>query len=477
MIKCLRLQLHAWGDLLKRYGTAWRHAWRERGECDAVPRLPHETQFLPAALSLQETPPSPAPRVAMWLIIAFAVIAVVWAVFGRIDVVATAHGKIVTSDRTKIIQPLQAGVVTAIHVTDGLSVRAGQTLIELDTVVAEADRARVIGDLVAARLQIARARAMLRSLDTGQAPVLERLAGVGSTQMIAAQRLLSGQYDEYRGKLARSAAEIKQREAERHSTLERIRKLEQTVPMAQQRAADYRALSEQSFVARHSYLEREQERIEQEADLATQRSTLQEISAALQAAKEQQSALTAETRRVHLDTATVSAQQAAVLEQELKKAVAHKNTLRLTAPVDGTVQQLAVHTVGGVVTPAQVLMAIVPRDHPLEVEAFVENKDIGFVKPAQEAQVKIETFQYTKYGTVPAYVRAVSHDAINDEQRGLIYSTRVDLSRTTMAVEGAHVNLTPGMAVSVEIKIGQRRVIEYFLSPLLQHGQESLRER
>ncbi len=151
--------------------------------------------------------------------------------------------------------------------------------------------------------------------------------------------------------------------------------------------------------------------------------------------------------------------------------------MRLAAPVSGTVQQLAVHTVGGVVTPAQPLMVIVPTDDPIEVEAFVENKDIGFVDAGQTAEIKIETFPYTKYGTIPGEVKSVSCDAIQDEKRGLIYSSRVKLERTTVPVESKVVNLSAGMAVTVEIKTGKRRVIEYFLTPLMQHGSESLRER
>jgi len=187
--------------------------------------------------------------------------------------------------------------------------------------------------------------------------------------------------------------------------------------------------------------------------------------------------MTAETRRGCLDSITDGQQKTAVLQQELLKADSRNKLMQLTSPVDGTVQQLSVHTVGGVVTPAQPVMVIVPRDNPLEVEAFIENKDIGFVKPKQGAEVKIETFQYTKYGTIHAKVTSVSHDAINDEKRGLIYSMRVKMDRAIINVDGTDVNLSPGMAVSVEIKTGKRRVIEYFLSPLMQYGHESLRER
>ncbi len=169
--------------------------------------------------------------------------------------------------------------------------------------------------------------------------------------------------------------------------------------------------------------------------------------------------------------------KAASLTQERVKADSRQRLMTLVAPVDGTVQQLAVHTVGGVVTEAQVLMVVVPTDEALEVDAFLENKDIGFVRAGQEAVVKIETFPFTRYGTVAATVAHVSDDAIADEKKGLIYSARARLARTSIRVDERMVNLSPGMAVTVEIKTGQRRVIEYFLSPLLQYQDESLRER
>jgi hemolysin D len=136
-----------------------------------------------------------------------------------------------------------------------------------------------------------------------------------------------------------------------------------------------------------------------------------------------------------------------------------------------------VHTVGGVVTPAQALMVIVPDDYPLEIEAYLENKDIGFVDQGQSATVKVEAFPYTKYGTLHGEVMDVSDDAINDEKRGLIYSTRVRLAQTSIAVENKRVKLSPGMAVSVEVKTGHRRVLEYFLSPLMEYQSESFKER
>ncbi|MCO4089659.1 MAG: HlyD family type I secretion periplasmic adaptor subunit [Limnohabitans sp.] len=469
--------LQAFADLFKRYGAAFSHAWQHRAEMQPTERLPHEAQFLPAALSLQETPVSPAPRVAMWMLIGFAVLALLWAIFGKIEVVATAQGKVVPNDRTKTIQPFETATVKAIHVTDGQQVRAGDVLIELDATMAQADLERLQSILGGVRLQVARGQAMLAALDTGQPLKLIRPNGVDEAKFAEAQRLLAGQMAEFSAKQSRIEAETAKREAELRSTQELVNKFEQTVPIARQRAQDFKNLVNQDFVSKHGYLEREQVRIEQEADLANLRSRLKEIEAALRDTRSLRAAMMAETRRINLDSITEGHQNVAALEQELLKAGLRGKLMRLTSPVDGTVQQLAVHTVGGVLTPAQPLMIIVPRDNPLEVEAFLENKDIGFVKPNLDAEVKIETFQYTKYGTIHAKVTSVSHDAINDEKRGLIYSTRVKMEKSSINVDGTPVSLSPGMAVSVEIKTGKRRVIEYFLTPLMQHARESLRER
>lgn len=472
------LHLRATGDLLRRTAAVFRHAWRARKQLDAPPRLAHELDFLPAALSLQDRPVSPAPRVAMALIVGFALIALLWAIFGEIDIVATARGKIVPNDRTKIIQPVETATIKAIRVSDGQVVRSGEILLELDATNADADRERYAGELINARAQAARASALLAALEGSRPPRIDRMREVSAARLAQEQRFVDGQYGEFRARLARIEADIVRREAELRSTQEVVRKLEQTAPIARRRAKDFANLVEQNFISHHGYLEKEQTRIEQEADLATQRSRLGELSAALAEGREQRRSLIAETRRLALDSLDDAEKKSGALAQELIKAQSRGRLMTLTAPVDGTVQQLAVHTVGGVVTPAQALMVIVPRDEAVEVEAFVDNKDIGFVNAGQEAQVKIDTFPFTKYGTIRALVTHVANDAISDEKKGLLlYALRAQLAQATIRVEEKSVLLSPGMAVTVEVRTGTRRVIEYFLSPLLQVGNESLRER
>lgn len=468
---------HALADLCRRYAKIFRHAWSRRKEMDSPDLHRHEAQFLPAALALRDTPVHPAPRTALWLIMAFALIALLWAVFGRVDVVATAVGKIIPNDRTKVIQPVETAVVKTIHVRDGQQVQPGQVLIELDATTAAADSERLRSESLTARLEARRAQALLIALANGAAPQLKPLAGADAARMLTEQSQAAGEYQEYQARRLQLEAEISRRRAELQATLDQVAKLEQTAPIARQRAQDYQRLVKENFISRHGYLEREQARIEQEQDLAASRSKVTEIRAALMEAQRQQNTLAAEIRSQLLDQLNLATQKAASLEQELVKAEQRNRLMTLTAPVAGTVQQLAVTTVGGVVTPAQPLMVIVPRENVLEVEAMLPNKDIGFVNAGQDAEIKIETFPYTRYGTLHGTITQVSSDAIQDEKRGLIYSTRVKLARDTLRVENKTVRLTPGMAVTVEIKTGTRRVIEYFLSPLMQATSESIRER
>jgi hemolysin D len=471
------LKLHALSDLTNRYANIFYHAWSQRRETDSPALQPHEAQFLPAALALRDTPVHPAPRITLWLIMAFTLIAVLWATFGRIDVVATAVGKIIPNDRTKVIQPMETAVVKAIHVRDGQEVSLGQVLIELDATTATADSERLRNEALTARLEALRVQALLAALASGTPPRLQALDGADPARLLAEQSQASGQYQEYQAHQLQLHAEIARRRAELQATQEQVTKLEQTAPIARQRAQDYQKLVKENFISRHGYLEREQSRIEQEQDLASSRSKVAEIRAALAEAQQQQATLAAETRRQLLDQHNLAVQKAASLKQELVKADQRGRLMRLSAPVAGTVQQLAISTVGGVVTPAQPLMVIVPKENVLEVEAMLPNKDIGFVNPGQDAEVKVETFPFTKYGILHGTITQLSSDAIQDEKLGLIYSTRVKLAKDTIQVENKTVRLSPGMAVTVEVKTGTRRVIEYFLSPLMQVTSESLRER
>ena len=456
-----------------------------------------EFAFLPAALEIVETPPSPIGRAIVAIIVVLFCVALVWSWWGTIDIVASATGKIVPSGRTKIIQPFETGVVRAIRVQDGQAVKAGDVLVELDPTVNAAERDHLQNDLLAEQLNVARMRAALGAGDDHAADFVAP-AGADPILVSTQRQLLLDQVTEHRAKIAALARQQAQKEAEQATTGAAIHKLEATIPVVQQRVDIRKALMERELSSKITYYEILQLLVEQQEELRVQNSHLREAEAAVAAIRETRGQAVAEYRRSLSDELTKAEQKVSGLIQDLIKAERKTTLQRLAAPVDGVVQQLAIHTVGGVVTPAQALLVIVPSDSRLEIEAMVSNRDIGFVHAGQQAEIKIDTFNFTRYGLLHGDVLNVSQDAIirdqpqdrtgnrrlgaqNDssEPKGqeLNYSARISLDRTKMQVDDRMVDLSPGMAVTVEIKTGARTILSYLLSPLLRYQQEVLHER
>ncbi|MCF5167591.1 HlyD family type I secretion periplasmic adaptor subunit, partial [Pseudomonas congelans] len=256
----------------------------------------------------------------------------------------------------------------------------------------------------------------------------------------------------YRSNLEQGETEILQRQADIQAARAQVASLQKTLPIATKLAQDYEHLLQKQYIARHAYLEKEQARLDLERQLAVQQISVLQSNAARQQAERRRDGVVAQTRRAMLDLLQQADQKVASLSQELSKARYQEDLTTVEAPVDGTVQQLNIHTVGGVVTPAQPLMMLVPSDVSVEVEAMLENKDVGFVHVGQDVTVKVETFTFTKYGTIEGEVVSVSRDAIEDEKRGLLYSSKIRLKQNHLLVDGKQFELTPGMAVTAEVK-------------------------
>lgn len=473
-------------ELLARYRAIFGAAWSVRHELAGPKRMADEAAFLPAALSLQDTPVHPAPRRLAYLLIGLFLIALAWAIFGKVDIVAVAPGRVVVSERTKTIQPLERSVVKRVLVKDGQQVKAGQALVELDPTAASADKATVEEQLKASQSDVLRSRVLLQALQGGASPSLFELqsrlnrelpAAWGDAEKNATRAQLAAEWSDITAKLAKLGAEIARRQAEIATVREMVAKIETTLPLARQREDDFKRLAEQGFMAGHAGQDRTRERIELERDLATQKAKLSETQATLAESENARSAYMAETRRALYDREAQADLKRLAASQEQAKAVYREKLTTLTAPVDGTVQQLAVHTSGGVVTEAQILMIVVPEGAQMTAEVTLENKDIGFVNTGQDAVIKLETFTFTRYGTIDGKVSLVTADAVNDEKRGAIFPVTISLAQTQIDVDGKMIRLAPGMNLTAEIKTGKRRVIEYLLSPIQKAGSESLRER
>ena len=454
-----------------------------------------ELAFLPAALEIVETPPSPIGRAIGATIVALFVLALLWASLGHVDIVATATGKVIPSGHSKLIQPFETGVVRAIRFGDGQTVNAGDVLIELDPTINEGETNHIQADLQSAQLDVARLRAALVDTDDALA-AFHPPEGANSTLVAMQRQYLVAQVTEHRAKIAALDGQKAQKDAELATISATIAKLEAVIPTIQERVNIRKSLNE--YGSQLQYFEVLQQLTESQQERLVQQSHYHEAEAALAAITDTRVQTEAEYRRTLFVDLTEAERKATDSAADLSRAEQRTKLQLLTAPVSGEVQQLAVHTVGGVVTPAQTLMVIVPSDSQLEIEAMVNNRDIGFVHAGDEVEIKVDTFDFTRYGLLHGRVLSISSDSIvrdapsdksADKQAGtanatsepkgqeLSYAARISLDRTRMQVEDKMVNLSPGMAVTAEIKTGSRRIISYLLSPLMKYRAESLRER
>ncbi|WP_129791747.1 HlyD family type I secretion periplasmic adaptor subunit [Sphingosinicella sp. CPCC 101087] len=468
--------------LIQRFPTLGRHlavlreAWHRQNETDRTRKPRSEHEFLPAALEIIEKPASPGLRILMLLLCALFAIALIWSIVGRVDVVATATGRTLPMANVKLIQPLEVAVVRAIHVRNGQRVRRGELLIELDPTTATADESQAAQGLLAARIAEARNDALLAHLQ-GRPAVFRAPPGtppaIAETQN-ALIRSKVGEYEAQRAALIQGRA---QRVAELRGAEAEIRKLRDTLPLVDQQLEARRGLVERGHFPRLRLLEYEQLRIEHIQNIEVQESTAERARAAIANIDADMAVLRqtfTEEAATELSTAET---ESGLREDDLRRSARRRQLQQLRAPVDGVVQQLAVHTIGGVVQPAQPLMVVVPSGSEVEVEAQVLNKDIGFVREGQAVRVKFEAFPFTDYGWIDGTVESISRDAIQDEQLGLVYSARVQLSRDYIMLGERRQSIGPGMAVQAEVRTGRRRIIQYLVSPISETVSEAGRER
>jgi len=429
-------------------------------------RLDYE--FLPEALEIEATPPSPFGRILLWAVVLLVIAAFLWSYFGKVDEVAVARGKVIPDGMVKVIQPRETGVIRVIHVEEGQKVSKGDLLIELDPTITQAEVESSQRSLIINRYDMARLKAELRG---------EEIQGSGKDheKLLLLQRdLKQAREDEHRAKVASLELIISQKRIALLSAEESIGKLEKTVELVSKQEEALRTLAEKGYASMMEHLQRQKELVRTEKELNEQRKLAEQIRDGLKEAEKNLEALKKERARSILGEIIERERAITVLEGEFIKASKRHQLEKLYSPVNGTVHGLAMHTIGGVVTSAQPIVTIVPEGTPLIVEAMAPNKDIGFIHPGQKAELKLDTFPFQKYGTIEAELFYISPDAQEIDKIGLVYKIKLRPQRFTLRVEYKDIPISPGMAVTAEVKTGKRRVIEFFLSPLIKHVDESL---
>jgi hemolysin D len=439
-------------------------------------RLQYE--FLPAAEEIVETPAAPLGALVVWLVTLLLIVALAWSYFGRIDIVAVANGKISTEGSTKIIQPAISGVVTNINVHEGQRVKKGETLLALDKTTAEKDVATANQSLNAARVE----RDILRRLAVGgntdeiinkadlpddTKAMLRQFASSQTALSAARQQAVNGTISNYQQQLQFNQQAKNQLETNAQNLKNRKAEIEKQLPNANP-VDKLRLQNELSNI--------DQRITSADSAVLGQNQQLLQSQSALTQAQNQSQTQTAETNSAFNNQIITAEKRIIELENNLVKAKQILAQTTITAPVDGTVLSLTVKTIGGVVNAGQQLAQIVPEKAPLYVDAALDNQDIGFVKPGQRVVVKVATYPFQRYGYLEGTVENISPDSIQDDKKSLIYKAKIKLNDEKSSKQN-QLKLLPGMSVSAEITTGQRRIIEFFLDPLMTKADESLKVR
>lgn len=445
--------------------------------------------FAPGILGVQDRPPSPLPRMVLRgvLILLFALL--LWAMFGRLDIVSVAEGKLVPVSYLKIVQPADSGIVREIAIKEGQHVVKDQLLIRMDANLSQADSKSIQNELQHKSLELRRIEA--------------ELSGKPFTrQNTDAVEMFNRVYAEYQSNrlaldddIASERANMQKAYSDLAATQEIQHKLEQTLPSYQAQEAAYNKLVKDGFAGKLMGQEKQRARIENEQDLRAQEYNAKSLQVSIAQSQKRLNQIQSDHRqKLEADRVAIYAEHQR-LEQEWAKQ-SHKNSLlELKAPQAGIVKDLATHTPGTVVSPGIVLMTLVPNNEALQAEVWLKNEDAGFVHAGQQVKVKLMAYPFQKYGMMDGKVLQVSADATDksnsnnnqnnqsDNQNSsgsitqLAYRTLIKLDKQQLRIEQENLRLTPGMQVAAEIKLADQTVMEYLLSPVTKAFREAGRER
>lgn len=450
--------------------------------------------FSPGILGVQERPPSPLPRMVLRGILILVLLMLLWALFGRLDVVSVAEGKLVPVSYIKIVQPSEAGIVREITIKEGQAVTKNQVLIRMDANISEADSKTVQAALQHKLLELRRIEAEL----SGQP--LTKPAFTGKTNDF--NEMFNRIYAEYQSNrraleddIAAENASLQKAHSDLSATVEVQHKLEQTLPSYQAQEAAYDKLVKDGFAGKLMGQEKQRDRIEAQQNLRAQEFNAKSLQASIGQSQKRLNQVQSDYRQKLEAERVATYAEFQRLEQEWAKQAHRNSLLELKAPQAGIVKDLATHTPGTVVSPGTVLMTLVPNNEALQAEVWLKNEDAGFVRINQEVKVKLSAYPFQKYGMIDGKVLQVSADATdksssNGNQSGadntqnasgsttqLAYRTIIQLNKQSLEIEQDKLHLAPGMQVVAEIKLVDQTVMEYLLSPIRKAFHEAGRER
>ncbi|CAA0117080.1 Hemolysin secretion protein D, chromosomal [BD1-7 clade bacterium] len=463
-------------DGLLRHLKIMKESWSQVSDDHKKNEKHIHEEFLPAALEIVEKPASRGGRYLMWVLIVLFIVAVIWAIYGKTDIVAIAQGKLIPKGYVKTVQTSEGGVITRIHARNGDRVKKGDLLVELDTTDADTNKKQASDRLIAAELDLAHWKGLLAYIDTNK-PEFKPPKDSPEEKIATERELIAGQIAEHEAKVDTLLKQRLEKDAEVDVAKSRLAQTREILPILKKKLTAYDELREKGISAEVQYLDIKRQYIEQAQQLGIERKNIARAKAAIKSIDSDIVTTKAEFRAMILNNISKQENQVVLRRGDLIKAKQQDKEHKVAAPVAGTIQQSKLTTLGGVVKPAEPLMIIVPDDVELIFEGKILNRDIGYVNQGDKVQVKLEAFPYTKFGVINGHIARLSSDAVADKKLGLVYNTLVKIEAQAVNVGAKSVNLTPGMQGSAEIKTGDRRLIEFFLSPLLKLKGETFKER
>ena len=431
-------------------------------------------QFLPSALEIIETPPSPSGRITIWLIFIIILTAILWSIVGRVDEVAIGRGKVIPHGKVKVIQTPENGIILDLHVEEGDQVTTGQKLVELDPTLSEIDyeSSKTTYENLKSEIDI------LEKELKGETSDLEQLIneGVDKSFILTLMELRQQNKQNLSNKEKTIGHEIAQAKSSYDAAVAKKHIAEKRIDMIEEEVKDLKILYDSGAISKTDYVKKCDELVILESELEASKQEIINSSAKIQESQQSYNNLSEEYRRELLSTIVQKQTQLLTAEAQMNKSAKVKNMNTITCPVDGRVNGLGTTAIGGVVQASTPIMTIVPKDTPMIIEANIFNKDIGFVHEGQLADIKVDTFPFQKYGVLEGEIIFISPDAYQDEELGDIYKIKVKPITTTFDIDGKEMAISSGMTTTVEVKVGRRRIIEFFL-PAVDYVKESFELR
>ncbi len=435
---------------------------------------PIDYEFLPSFQEVTHKPPAPLSRMLGWGVCLVLLLIFIWSYLGKLEIIANATGRLIVDGHSKVIKSLDTAKVASIDVKDGQLVVKGQRLLTLNSTIESAREKQLADQWLNSRFELARAKRLL-SGEINQAFSIDY--PVPDVMMTQQTMLLKSQWLEHQAQLKTLASELEQTKAQGTTLKAQINANHQRISLLEKRQKALKNLLDKGAYPQIDYDASENERLLLSGELATLKAQQAENNQAIATIEHRVTQYQRQWQREQQTTINTVSGQLLNLEQEWLSAKELSRLTTIHSPVDGIVQQLAIHTIGGVVTSAEQLMVIVPQSQTLQAQIKVLNQDIGFVQQGQLVKIKIDAFSYTKYGTIEGVITNISTDAVLDEQLGWVFEAQVTLNTLHIDAKGGAIALAAGMSLQADIKTDERRIIDYILSPIAQYQSEALRER